>query len=157
MRAMRILPLMLVAVLLFGQLAIAGSAPKVKTVAPGQTYCPARTIVNNKVAVKAQGACYTLFIMRDAKRAYLLFGPKDARLAPGQVVRLSTPAGANLVKRMKYRIAIRAPEDVVPAGSIRMVGAKVEDYGTRVVLTILGTPSQNLMVMFSVQLKASGK
>ena len=131
MRATRTLSVVLIAALLFAQVAVASAAQpaKVKTVGQGQTYCPSRTIVNNKIAVK-HGACYTLFVMRDAKKTYLAFGPKDAKLAVGQVVRLDTPAGAKLGKRMLYRIPIKAGADIVPVNSVRIVGAKVEDFGT---------------------------
>ena len=158
MRAVRWLSVGLIAALLLVPLAVSWGAqpPKVKTVGAGQTYCPSRTIVNNKIAIK-RGACYTLFVLRDAKRTYLVFAAKDAKLAAGQVVRVSTPAGAAVVKKAKYRIPIKAGAEVVPVGSIRMVGAKVEDFGTRVSLTILGTPVDNLLVMFSVQLTSSGK
>ena len=158
MRATRTLSVVLIAALLFAQVAVASAAQpaKVKTVGQGQTYCPSRTIVNNKIAVK-HGACYTLFDMRDAKKTYLAFGPKDAKLAVGQVVRLDTPAGAKLGKRMLYRIPIKAGADIVPVNSIRIVGAKVEDFGTRVSLTILGTPSENLLVMFSVRQTSAKK
>ena len=141
-RAARFLSVVLLAALLFVQLAVASAAqpPKVKTVGQGQTYCPSRTIVNNKIAVK-HGACYTLFVMRDAKKTYLAFGPKDAKLG----------------KRMLYRIPIKAGADIVPVNSVRIVGAKVEDFGTRVSLTILGTPSENLLVMFSVRQTSAKK
>src|SRR3989304_2842931 len=83
-RATRSLSAVLIAALLFVQVSVASAAQsvKVKTVGQGQTYCPSRTIVNTKIAVK-HGACYTLFVMRDAKKTYLAFGPKDARPAVG--------------------------------------------------------------------------
>src|SRR3972149_6624833 len=145
-RATRSLSAVLMAALLFVQVSVASTAQsvKVKTVGQGQTYCPSRTIVNNKIAVK-HGACYTLFVMRDTKKTYLAFGPKDAKLAVGQVVRLDTPAGAKLGKRMLYRIPIKAGADIVPVGSIRIVGAKVEDFGTRVSLRIPGTTSESML------------
>jgi hypothetical protein len=148
----------LIAALLLVPLAAAsaGQAPKVKTVGAGQTYCPTRTIVNNKVAV-SRNACYTLFVMRDSKRHYLAFAAKDARLAAGQPLRMDSAAGAAVVKKVKYRIAIKPSGELVPAGSIQVVGAKVEDYGTRVVFTLLGTPVENVSVMFSVRVASSSK
>lgn len=158
MSATRGLSVIVIAALLLVPLTVASAAqpPKVKTVGAGQTYCPAKTIVNNKIAVK-RGACYTLFVMRDAKKTYLAFGSKNAKLAAGQVVRLDTPAGANLRKQLVYRIPIKASAEVVPVNAIRMVGAKVEDFGTRVSLTLLGTPVPDLLVMFSVQLTSTKK
>lgn len=156
MRAVRLLSVGLIAALLLVPMTVAWGAqpPKVKTVAAGQTYCPAKTIVNNKIAI-LRGSCYTLFVMRDAKRTYLVFAAKDAKLAPGQAVRVSTPAGAAVVKKAKYKIPIKASGEVVPVGSIRVVGARVEDFGTRVSFTLLGTPVSNLLVMFSVRLTSS--
>lgn len=156
MRAVRLLSVGLIAAMLLVPMTVAWGAqpPKVKTVSAGQTYCPSRTIVNNKIAIR-HGACYTLFVMRDAKRTYLVFAAKDAKLAPGQVVRVSTPAGAAVVKKAKYKIPIKASGEVVPAGSIRVVGARVEDFGTRVAIMVLGTPVSSLQVMFSVRLTSS--
>lgn len=156
MRAVRLLSVGLIAAMLLVPMTLAWGAqpPKVKTVSAGQTYCPSRTIVNNKIAIR-HGACYTLFVMRDAKRTYLVFAAKDAKLAPGQVVRVSTPAGAAVVKKAKYKIPIKASGEVVPAGSIRVVGARVEDFGTRVAIMVLGTPVSSLQVMFSVRLTSS--
>jgi len=158
MMATRFLSGVLIAALLLVPVTVTSAAqpPKVKTLSPGQTYCPSRTIVNNKIAVK-RGVCYTLFVMRDAKKTYLAFGPKDAKLAAGQVVRLDTPEGAKLGKRIVYRVPVRVSGEAVPVNSIRIVGAKVEDYGLRVVFTVLGTPSENLMVMFSVQQTSAKK
>src|SRR4030065_1424336 len=120
--ATRTLSVVLIPALLFAQVAVASAAQpaKVKTVGQGQTYCPSRTIVNNKIAVK-HGACYTLFVMRDTKKTYLALGPKDAKLAVGQILRLDTPAGAKLGKRMLYRIPIQAGADIGPANSVRIV------------------------------------
>jgi hypothetical protein len=156
-RAVRCASVGLIVALLLIPLAVAWGAqsPKVKTVGAGQTYCPARTIVNNKIAVK-QGACYTLFVMRDAKRTYLAFAAKDAKLAAGQAVPVSSAAGAAVVKKIRFKIPIRPAGEVVPVGAIRVVGAKVEDYGARVVFTLLGTPVSGVMVTFSVAM-ASGK
>lgn len=158
MRTLRLLSVGLIAALLLVPLAVAsaGQAPKVKTVGAGQTYCPARTIVNNKIAV-SHTTCYTLFVMRDARRTYLAFAARDAKLGVGQTLRMDSTAGAALVKKVRYRIAIKPSGELVPVGSIRVVGARVEDYGTRVVVTLLGTPVENVSVMFSVRMASSGK
>lgn len=145
-----------VGALIFAQLAVAAAAtqaaqsPKVKSVSQGQPFCPARTIVNNKVVIK-RGNCYVLFVMQDTRRTYLAFAPKDAKIPAGQVVRLDTPAGAKLRKRILYLVPIKLSGEIVPPNSIAMVAVKIEDFGTRVSLTILGTPAQNPLVMFSVK------
>lgn len=156
MKTTRWLSTALVGVLILTQLAVATAAqsPKATNLGLGQPFCPTRTIVNNKVAVK-QGNCYILFIMRDTKRTYLAFAPRDAKIAAGQVIRLDTTAGARLRKRILYLVPIKASVEIVPQNSIKMVAVKVDDFGTRVSLTILDTPAQNLVVMFSVRQSAS--
>jgi hypothetical protein len=149
-RPIRLLSVAVAAALLLTHLAVAGAAPKVKSLGQGQPFCPARTIVNNKVVVK-HGACYTLFVMRQTKRTYLAFASKNAKIRPGQVVRLDTAAGAKLRKQVRYLVPIKTSEAIVPQNSIAMVAAKVEDHGARLSLTILGTPAQNLTVMFRVR------
>jgi len=154
-RTTRWLSVIVVGALIFTQFAVAAAAPqaaqapKVKSVSQGQPFCPAQTIVNNKVAIK-RGNCYVMLLMRDTKRTYLAFASRDAKIPAGQIVRLDTPAGAKLKQRILYRIPIKISGESVPPNSLSMVAVKVEDFGTRVSLT-LSTPAQDLLVMFSVR------
>ena len=72
--------------------------------------------------------------------------PDTAQVKALQLVEVMQPAGIT---------PDGTPGALTPVGSIRMVGAKVEDFGTRVSLTLVGTPSENLLVMFSVRLSSS--
>jgi hypothetical protein len=75
-----------------------------------------------------------------------------AKIPPGQLVRLSTPAGPKLRGRIFFVVPLETPVVLVPLNTITLVATRIEDFGTRLAIVLVGTPSPNLTVIFSVRL-----
>lgn len=124
---------------------------KVKLHARGEAFCPAGVLVVGNIAIQP-GRCYVVYVIRDARGTFLAFADPTARIPPGQIVRLSTPAGAKVKGRIFYLVPIRPNVAIVPLNSIALVGFRTEDFGPRLSLTIVGVPAPNVVVVFSVRL-----
>lgn len=130
----------------------AGAKPaKVKEYQAGEVFCPARVLVFGNIVIQS-GRCYVLFVLRDSHGTFLAFAAPDAKIPPGQLVRLHTPAGAKLRGRIFYLVPIRTNAAVVPLDSVMLVAVRADDFGPQLSLTIVGTPAPNLAVIFSVRL-----
>lgn len=123
---------------------------KVKVHAAGELFCPTNVLVYGNVVVAA-GRCYLVYVLRDSRGTFLAFAAPDAKIPPGQIVRLSTPAGAKVKGRIFYLVPIQTTAVVVPMNSILLVAVKAEDFGPKFSLTIVGTPTPNLTVVFNVR------
>jgi hypothetical protein len=82
----------------------------------------------------------------------LAFADPAYHIPPGQIVRLSTPAGAKLRGRIFYLVPIRPSVVIVPMNSFALVGFRTEDFGPRLSLTLVGVPAPNVVVSFNVRL-----
>jgi len=158
MRIARVITLALVLVLTLTTLSVAGpsnkgkSKPiKVKSYRAGDLFCPTGVLVLGNIVVQ-KGRCYVLFVLRDNRGTFLAFAAPDAKIPPGQIVRLSTPAGRKLKGRIFYLVPIRATAALVPMNSVTLIAIREEDFGPQLSLTIVGTPSPNLTVIFNVRL-----
>ena len=120
--------------------------PKVKIHAKGETFCPGSALVLGNVVI-ASGRCYTVYTMRDTRGTFLAFGDPDYRIPPGQIVRLSTPAGAKVKGRIFYLVPLRPSAVIIPMNSIGLVSFRTTDYGPRLTLTLMGVPA-NVSVTF---------
>lgn len=130
----------------------AGRPPKplkVKVVARGELFCPSAALVFGNTVILA-GRCYTLFILRDGRGSFLAFAAPEARIPPGQVVRLTTPAGAKLKGRIFYLVPITTAAVWLPLDAITLVAVRVEDFGPRVAIVLADRPS--VSVIFTVRL-----
>lgn len=157
MKLMRVVAVALVLVLAFA--AVTSAAPakpkpakpaKIKIHAQGQAFCPAAALVFGNVVI-ATGRCYTVYVLRDGRGTFLAFAAANAKIPPGQLVRLSTPAGAKLKGRIFYYVPLRTTAAVVPLDSMMLVAFRAEDYGPRMTLVLTGTPSPNLSVTFAIR------
>jgi len=157
MRITRVLALMIVSVLTATSLSLAGPggpparSPKVKSLGAGELFCPSHVLVVSNIVIQS-GRCYVLFVLRDTQGTFLAFAPREARIPPGQLVRLTTPAGAKLRGRIFYLVPIVTTVTIVPVNTVTLIATRVEDFGPRLSLTIIGTPNPNLTVIFSVRL-----
>lgn len=139
--------------------ATASSAPKskgpkpgkVKVHAAGELFCPTNALVYGGVFI-ATGRCYIVYAMRDSRGTFLAFANPSGKIPPGQIVRLSTPAGAKVKGRIFYLVPIQTKAVVMPANSIMLVGIRAEDFGPRYSVTIVGIPTPNVSVVFNVRL-----
>ncbi|MBI2247794.1 MAG: hypothetical protein HYU65_07680 [Armatimonadetes bacterium] len=157
MRSIRAVSIVLVMVLLLAAAAAAapgqkGPKPlKVKVHAAGELFCPASVLVAGNIVI-ATGRCYLVFVLRDSRGTFLAFAAPNAKIPPGQIVRMSTPAGAKVKGRIFYLVPIQTTAVVVPMNSVMIVAVRAEDFGPRFSLTIVGTPTPNLTVVFNVRL-----
>ncbi len=152
MRTVRVIAAMSFFVLAITALGLAAPAGKQRTVTyePGQQFCPSKVLLAGKVVVQP-GRCYALFVLRDNRGTFLAFASPEAKIPPGQLVRLTTPAGAKLRGHLFYLIPITPTVAIVPVGTVTNITVRSEDEGPRVSLTVIGTPSPNLTVIFTVR------
>ena len=127
-----------------------GHPAKILTRDPGQVFCPSAALLYGSVLIPA-GRCYVLSVLRNGGGTFLAFVPPDAKIPPGQLVRLNTPAGAKLHGRL-FLVPIQTNVVLVPANTVTLVATRIEDYGPRLAIVLVGTPSPNLTVVLSVQL-----
>ena len=124
---------------------------KVKMHTRGEAFCPTAVLVVGNVVISS-GRCYVVYVLRDGRGTFLAFADPGARIPPGQIVRLSTPAGAKVKGRIFYLVPLQPSVVIVPMHSITLVGFRTEDFGPRLTMTITGMPAPNLFVTFQVRL-----
>ncbi len=151
-----LLVLLLVLTLAVAFPAVAGPGPKggpVKVLVqePGQLFCPSAALVFQNIVIQP-GRCYVLFLMRDSHGTFLAFAAREAKIPPGQLVRLTTPAGAKLKGRIFFLVPIQTTAVLVPVDTIRLVPVRIEDAGPKLSIVLIGTPNPNVTVIFSVRL-----
>lgn len=117
----------------------------------GQPFCPSSALVYGTTVIPG-GRCYTLAILHDVRGTFLAFLAPDARIPPGQLVRLTTPAGPKLRGRIFFLVPVQTTVVVIPVNTITLVATRIEDFGPRLAVVVVGTPAPNLTVVFSVQL-----
>lgn len=132
-----------------GQAGPGGARHKEEVVEQGRTFCPSTALVYGNIVVQP-GRCYALAILRNTQGTFLAF-TEPGRIPPGQLVRLNTPAGAKLRGRIFYLVPLRATAAFVPVNAIEPVPVRVVDVGPQISFTIIGTPTPNLTVVFSVR------
>lgn len=114
----------------------------------GQLFCPSAALVYGNILIPG-GRCYVLSVLRNGGGTFLAFVPPDAKIPPGQLVRLNTPAGAKLKGRI-FVVPIRPNLVLVPLDTMTLVAARIEDFGPRLAIGLVGTPAPNVSVVFDV-------
>ncbi|MDQ7843378.1 MAG: hypothetical protein QN141_02590 [Armatimonadota bacterium] len=154
MKALRVVAAVCILVLAAAALAAAGPAKakpakplKIKVHAPGQAFCPSAVLVFGSIVI-ASGRCYTVYVLRDARGTFLAFAAADARIPPGQLVRLNTPAGAKLRGRIFYLVPLRTAAVIVPMDTMTLVAFRTEDFGSSLTFILTGA---NASLVFSVR------
>lgn len=157
MRMIRVVLLIVTLVLALGAPLAAAPGPKMKPLKVkmydrGEGFCPSAALVYGSVIIQS-GRCYTLFVLREGSGTFLAFGPPGPpMIPPGQLVRLSTPAGAKVKGRIFYLVPIQTTAVLVPANTITLVGVRVDDFGPRLGIVLVGVPAPNVVVIFNVRL-----
>ena len=118
---------------------------------PGQRFCPSSALVLGNIVIPA-GRCYTLLLVRETGGTFLAFAAPDLGIPPGQLVRLTTPAGAKLRGRIFFLVPIQTTTVLIPVNTITLVSVRVEDFGPKVAFVVVGRPSPGVTVVFSVRL-----
>lgn len=117
----------------------------------GTAFCPTSRLSAGGIVIRS-GRCYTLFLVRDVRGVFLAFGPPAGMIPPGQIVRLSTPAGAKAKGRIFYWVPLHTRVALLPINTIKAVGARVQTDGPRVVFALTGVPASNITVVFRTDL-----
>ena len=125
-----------------------GPPSKVLARNAGQLFCPSATLVYGTIVIPT-GRCYMLSVLRNSGGTFLAFVPPDTKIPPGQLVRLNTPAGPKLNGRM-FLVPIQTNVVLVPLNTVTLVATRIEDFGPRLAIVLVGTPAPNLTVIFSV-------
>lgn len=156
MAALRSIGAAVLVVLVSVTFAVAAPGPKiprplkVKVYGEGESFCPWVGLVFGGIVIQS-GRCYRLLVFHDTRGVFLAFAAPEAKIPPGQLVRLNTPAGAKVKGRIFYLIPIRAAGVVMPVGTVSLVGFRVEDLGSRLTITLISAPAPNLIVVFTVR------
>ncbi|MBI3976242.1 MAG: hypothetical protein HY334_07595 [Armatimonadetes bacterium] len=124
---------------------------KVKVYAQGQVYCPASVLVAGSVVIQA-GRCYTLYVIREPRGTFLAFAAPQAFIPPGQIVRLTTPAGAKAKAKILYLVPIQTRAVLVPVNAMTPVAVRVEDFGPQVSIVLTSVSAPNVVLIFQVRL-----
>lgn len=90
-------------------------------------------------------------LVRDREGTFLAFLDPEVRIPPGQLVRLSTPAGAKLRGRIFYLVPVQTVV-AIPVGTLVVVPVRVEEEGSRLTVILTGPQAPDLTVVFSVRL-----
>lgn len=124
---------------------------KIKAHAQGDLFCPAAALVFGSTVIAAR-RCYLVYVVRDNGGTFLAFADPGAKIPPGQLVRLATPAGAKVRGRIFYVVPIRTTDAIVPLNSMMLVAFRAVDYGPRLTLVLTGVRASNVSVTFVVRL-----
>lgn len=159
MRNLRVAVILLILVVATTAVAAAGPGkPKggpplkgVKVHAKGESFCPRAALVVGSVVI-APGRCYLVYALRDSRGTFLAFAAPDARIPPGQLVRLNTPAGAKLKGRIFYLVPVQPTAVLVPMNSVTLIAFRMEDRGSSMTLVVTGGSTSVLSVTFAVRL-----
>lgn len=117
----------------------------------GQVFCPTSALVSGRIVIRS-GRCYTLFLIREERGVFLAFGPPSTFIPPGQIVRLSTPAGAKAKGRILYWVPLPTTAVLMPVNTITPVGVRVQDSGPRVSFILTGVAAPNITLVFKTDL-----
>lgn len=157
MKLPRIVVLVLVLIFAVSSVAIAAPAkprpakpPKIRVHVQGDVFCPAAALVFGNVVISAS-RCYVVYVLRDTRGTFLAFAAHDARIPPGQLVRLNTPAGAKLRGRIFYLVPLRTAVAVIPVNTMTLVAFRIEDFGPSLTLILTSAPTPNLSITFAVR------
>lgn len=115
------------------------AGPKVMVRHAGDLFCPTRTLVAGNVVIPA-GQCFMLSVLRDRTGTFLAFVPPEAKIPPGQLVRLNTPAGQKLKGRL-FLIPVSTTAAIVPLNTMTLAAARIQDLGTLVRVVLTGLPA----------------
>ncbi|MCS7236487.1 MAG: hypothetical protein RMM30_11020 [Armatimonadota bacterium] len=151
MRVVRGLTLALVAVAVVAGVAAAKpKARRVKLYRAGEVFCTERTLVWGTGAVVIRDRCYVVGLVRNREGTFLAFLDPAVQVPPGQIVRLSTPAGAKLRGRIFYLVPVQTVV-AVPVDTLVIVPVRIEEEDSRLTVILTGPQAPNLTVIFSVR------
>ena len=111
--------------------------------------CFERGLVLGPVIISGS-RCYNFYLLRTDAGGFLGFGPPGPPIiAPGQVVRLNTPAGVQARERLLYLIPLPVVLTAIPVNSMRSIAVQVGSAGGRVVISVQGASERPFELAFS--------
>ena len=115
----------------------------------GELFCPSSALVYGNLLIPAR-RCYVLSVLRDDRGTFLAFVPPDVHIPPGQLVRLNTPAGPKLKGHM-FLVPVQTPVVLVPVNTVTLIDTRIEDFGPKLAVVLVGTAVPNLTVVFNTR------
>ncbi len=101
----------------------------------GRGFCFERSLVIGNLVITG-GRCFTFYLVRTDAGSFLGFGPSGAPIVPpGRIIRLTTPAGAQIKSRLLHLVALPAAVTTLPVNAIQFVAVRIG-----------GTPDRRLIV-----------
>jgi hypothetical protein len=107
----------------------------------GETFCPPKALVYGTVIIP-RGRCYLIAVLRESAGTFLALAPANTPMAPALPVRLDTAGGFRLKKSL-FVVPLSMEAAAVPLNTLRFVPARIDDWGMRLNVVVLGTRAEN--------------
>jgi hypothetical protein len=102
----------------------------------GHAHCFEGALVLGSVVI-AGGRCYTFYLLRTGGGLFLAFGPPGPpMIPPGQIVRMSTPAGKKMKGRLFYLVPVSTPVTIIQVDTIVFAPVVVTPQPGQVMITV---------------------
>lgn len=113
----------------------------------GTAYCFARTLVIAGIVISAGNRCYNFYVVRTLAGTFLGFGPPGAPIvAPGQILRLNTPAGGQFRSRLYYMVPLQVPATTLPVNAAQFVALRIAGAPGRGLVFTVPVPGHGVEV-----------
>jgi hypothetical protein len=111
----------------------------------GNGYCFANTLVVAGITIGGN-RCYNFYLLRTTVGNFLGFGPPGPPIvAPGQILRLNTPAGAQIRSRMLYMVPLPASATTtLPVNAAQFVTLRIGAGAARALIFTVPTGGQSV-------------
>ena len=116
----------------------------------GELFCPSATLLFDDVIIE-RGRCFVLSVLREPHGTFLAFVAPGAGIPAGQLI-LTSPGGFRLRQRILFLVPIRTQVVLVPVNTITFVPVRVEDFGPRLAIVLIGARHPGVTVVFNVRL-----
>jgi hypothetical protein len=115
----------------------------------GSGFCFERTLVLGGLVITG-GRCFTFYLVRTDAGSFLGFGPPGPPIVtPGQIIRLGTPAGAQIRSRMLHLVHLPAAVTTLPVNAVQFVAVRVGVGGERRLIFTIPNGERSLEVGFA--------
>lgn len=111
----------------------------------GNGYCFANTLVVAGITIGGN-RCYNFYLLRTTVGSFLGFGPPGTPIVtPGQMLRLNSPAGAQIRSRMLYMVPLPASAaSNLPVNAAQFVALRIAGGAARALIFSVPTGGQTV-------------